>query len=284
MSHMILRKQNKIFIMYVLINLINHGNILYQSECEDFLMKSAILVNSRFITEVKTNNKPQTPPRLITVLSGSDTAQSFTRSTTTKPEFYCLNSKRRLLSLTGMVYSTVHSGRITVKKAATLRHKVTIGSGRSKLNPTKTKREREIAVWRRLGGGGGGTGGGRGSPLDIKLSPSSGALALKGLSRPRLEILNWHLFTTFDLEDEEDDWYRQLRQLQLSSLYMIHGDDGRSSRECSLSTIVVQYCTSEHFLGPEKDFYKTKRYFNRINNTYTALHSSNTWLVNNIWT
>lgn len=105
--------------------------------------------------------------------------------------------------------------------------------------------------------GGGGTGGGRGSPLDIKLSPSSGALALKGLSRPRLEILNWHLFTTFDLEDEEDDWYRQLRQLQLSILYMIHGDDGRSSRECSLSTIIEQYCTSEHFLGPEKDFYRT---------------------------
>lgn len=58
-----------------------------------------------------------------------------------------------------------------------------------------------------------------------------GARALKGLSRPRLEILNWHLFTTFDLvddeddEDEEDDWYRQLRQLRLSALYMIHGDD-----------------------------------------------------------
>lgn len=70
-------------------------------------MKSAILVNSRFITEVKTNYKPQTPPRLITVLNGSDTAQSFTRSTTAKPEFYCLNSEWRLLSLTltGMVYS-----------------------------------------------------------------------------------------------------------------------------------------------------------------------------------
>lgn len=88
--------------------------------------------------------------------------------------------------------------------------------------------------------GGGDTGGGRGSPLDIKLSPSSGALALKGLSRPRLEILNWHLFTTFDLEDEEDDWYRQLRQLQLSTLYMIHGDDGRVLSVDNHCTILYQ--------------------------------------------
>lgn len=100
-------------------------------------MKSAIFVNSRFITEVKTNYKPQTPPRLITVLNGSDTAQSFTRSTNYEVAPVILETDRSGLQTTAAGSQSRKSGDVASQSNNRIR-KISIKSEKDE--------KREIAV------------------------------------------------------------------------------------------------------------------------------------------